>query len=398
VFLNRERAIAVMESRDVDAVIATTAANVYYLSDYGSMLSFSLERYGFCAAILPRSTDIAPLLIVREDELPWIAERPTWMPELRTIAGFDMRLPPDAAAGRRGTPALELLRTARRTSSSRSLIEAIVNAVEELGLEAASLGFDDPYVEARVRAELPRASIRGAANTMREIRLVKTAAELELLRHAQQINEAALGTVTSALVPGISLREVNMCWHVAVKLQGGDPVDEYGGAIDRPWLMSPDDSYQLKAGDHIHFEPTCTYRHYWADGGRVGCVGEASPRLSALYAGLEKCHREVVPRLRAGASTKDLRELGKHVVKDLMPDGFTPAVHSIGLDMYDQPHVYGEYYGDDLVLEAGMVVCYETLYFEFPWGSLSLEETYHIGDGEPVRLGRLPAGILTVTD
>ena len=46
--LNRERALATMEKYDLEALVATSAENVYYLSDY-----FTEHLYHFAPAASP---------------------------------------------------------------------------------------------------------------------------------------------------------------------------------------------------------------------------------------------------------------------------------------------------------------------------------------------------------
>ena len=58
--LNRERARATMDKRGLDALVAVTPGNVYYLSDYGTEHSFHFAPWGLSCAILPRDETIQP--------------------------------------------------------------------------------------------------------------------------------------------------------------------------------------------------------------------------------------------------------------------------------------------------------------------------------------------------
>src|SRR5262245_53162709 len=94
--LNRDRAREVMERYELDALIATIPENICYVSDYGTDHSFHFGPQGFGSAILPRDEDIPPTLIIQSWELPVVAERFTWMPEVRVQYTIDIYVDRDA--------------------------------------------------------------------------------------------------------------------------------------------------------------------------------------------------------------------------------------------------------------------------------------------------------------
>src|SRR5205809_1059252 len=108
--LNRERALATMEKYDLEALVATSAENIYYLSDYGTEHSFHFALGGFAGAIFPRDPDKPATLIIQELELPHLTERPTWMPETRVLTGFDVYAPQGAELGPTEKQLLEMIR------------------------------------------------------------------------------------------------------------------------------------------------------------------------------------------------------------------------------------------------------------------------------------------------
>ena len=73
-----------------------------------------------------------------------------------------------------------------------------------------------------------------------------------------------------------------------------------------------------------------------------------------------------------------------------MPAGLVALSHSIGIEQYDQPESIGGFLADDFVLEDGMVMNFETLYFELGWGVLQLEDTYHVTSAGADRLQTMP--------
>jgi Xaa-Pro aminopeptidase len=85
-----------------------------------------------------------------------------------------------------------------------------------------------------------------------------------------------------------------------------------------------------------------------------------------------------------------VKEQARELTREAMPAGVVVLTHSLGIEQYDHPETLGGFLADDFTLENGMVVNFETLYFELGWGVLQLEDTYHIQPDGPERLQTLP--------
>ena len=74
------------------------------------------------------------------------------------------------------------------------------------------------------------------------------------------------------------------------------------------------------------------------------------------------------------------------------PDFATSNVwgHGIGLALNEAPRLRP---GAPDVLEPGMVICFETPYFELGWGGLQLEDTYVITDDGHELMTQAPRGL-----
>jgi Xaa-Pro aminopeptidase len=388
--LNRERALATMEEHDLDALVATSAENVYYLSDYGTEHSFHFAPGGFAGAVLPRDPGKPATLIVQEWELPHLTERPTWMPETRVLTGFDVYAPEGVELGPTEQQLLALIREGR-TRGAGNRQRLLARVLGELGLSRARIAFDEPATVLELRSrDLPDVQHAGDANTFREIRGVKTPEEVRLLRHAARAVETALLGVVNLLDVGVTPRELMRYYRAAMAEQGGYGSHMTGGGGSHPWLSHPNMSYRYKAGDVVYLDPAGHYRRYWGDVGRAAIVGSSTGKLEERYGRLQECHRTVVPMLRAGVRSSDILAEARRSVEAHVEGGFVPLVHSIGLEHYDHPQSLGTFLSESFDLEAGMVVNFETLYFELGWGLIQLEDTYLVSGGAPERFQTIP--------
>ena len=389
--LNRERALAVMDQHGLDALVATTPENVHYLSDYGTQHSYNFGPWGISCAVLPRRDDIPATLIVHEFEVPALAESPSWMPDLRALTGVGFYVADEQGLTQFERNTQELA-AAAASAGIANRQRALGGLLRDLGLANATLGFDDVRIMAELgENELGGASLRDAVNVFREVRLVKTPAELELLRHASRINQAALVSTASLAREGVTCGELIRRYRSFMAAQGGYGSHITGGGRDRPWISNWNTAYRLKEGDILHMDPAGWYERYWADQGRTRFVGPPSPRFEQFYRALQGCHAFVDPMLRPGITTTEIEAAARRAVGDAIPaEGFVVLMHSIGIEQYDHPQSLGDFLSEPFTLEKGMVVNFETLYFELGWGILQLEDSYLICDGEPERLGTLP--------
>jgi Xaa-Pro dipeptidase len=388
--LNRDRARATMDKYGLDALVAVTPENVYYLSDYGTEHSFHFAPWGLSCAILPLKESIPPTLTVHEWELPHLVGQPTWMPEVRVQTGFDVHYREGAQLGPDENDLWDLVLKGREKGVPNRQ-RLLGQTLRELGLDSARLGFDDPRVMLELREnELAHADCQDVVNVFREIRVVKTDDELELLRHGARIIQTALEGVANLAREGTTTRELMHYFKSSMAAQGGYGSHMTGGGGSRPWLSHPGESYVLKRGDVLYLDPAGHYKHYWCDMGRAAHIGPPSQKFLELYGVLQECHLAVVPQLRPGISSGELRQQARELTHDAMPAGLVALSHSIGIEQYDQPESIGGFLADDFVLEDGMVMNFETLYFELGWGVLQLEDTYHVTSAGAERLQTMP--------
>jgi Xaa-Pro dipeptidase len=390
VLLNRERANALMDRDGIDALVATTPENVYYLSDYGNQHTFHFGPWGLSAAILPRDPAIPPTLIVADWELPHISERPSWMPGLEVQTGISTYIPDENGLSESEARLAEMWRRGEEAGlPNRSRL--VARTLSRLGLDSSTLVFDDPRVMLELHArELDRADVVEGVNFFREVRLVKTPDELAMLEVAARKNQAALESTAAMVAEGATTGQLLNHYLAAMSSQGGYGSHMTGGGHERTWHTYPDSNYRLKAGDIYNMDPAGHYHYYWADMGRSAEVGGPTGKFEHLYGTLQEVTARVLPMMRPGVSTGEIKAESLRLAAPVMPSGLVPLIHSIGIEQYDHPQSVGEFLSEDFVLEADMVINYEVPYFEFPWGVLQLEDTYHVTPDGPRRIVDLP--------
>ncbi len=373
-----ERARGRMTRDRLDALVCVLPKNVYYFSDYESDWLFDFP-WAACA-IVPRDETIAATLIVHDVELTNLAERPSWMPELRVYrarVGAETFPHYDVAQGAQHTPedlrTLELMK-ATDGSAADGLIAATLSALRELGLQVATLGFDDTRFAGAVAAELPRCRTIDAQALSIEIRMVKTSDEIDRLTAAASRNVDAVGDALACVRAGATWGEIKKRYFVAAIERDCMPVALYVGAGSRSTGLRRNDDYPIRSGDQVCLDAMLTHDRYYGDCQRTAIVGPCSKKMEAYWYAVQTAAVECYGLMAPGVSTAALRDRAIATVRSLGISGFRHAfVHGLGLDHLELPVTAMQFGTFDL--EAGMVINMDLEVCELGFGGVYFEQT-----------------------
>ena len=405
--LNRDRADAIMDREGLDGLVATSAINIYYLSDYmGPLMKMRRTFYNY--ALLPRRHDApATLVLTGVEQLRLFHKRDaTWMPKLRQYlhpvyqdrrdfdpdvedpeaVEYGMRWPiRHDSLSPRDEAYVRFIEEGRGDASVNATY-ALKRAIEDAGLARARLGSDDPRIDGWLNGlGLDALHIRDATTLFREIRMVKTPDEIALMRTAAQINEAALEAVIASLVPGMMRTELEAIFNVEVARRGGKAV----------FLSTGQGGTNANLGTVLEHEPITfdafsEFAGYHGDVGRVAVCGTPRPdlldRMRAIAIGCDVVRDTVKPGVTG-------RELSERVIEAVRGAGFAgfffATPHSLGLEHSDHPLPIGPVLPGghgEFVFEENMIFTVDMPYYEVGWGNLHMEDQFLVtADGvEPL--------------
>jgi Xaa-Pro aminopeptidase len=405
--LNRDRANQVMDRHGLDGLVAAFQENIYYLSDYWGPM-FLMSRNYTLYALLPRDESKPAALIMPGTGVYHLEHVPTWMPN---VATFITRIPPKAIPPRDyefsteeideyvGDQAVtaEALATApltpyptragaemaprdqqlldryamHRGGAELTACRALAGAIKMAGLEHGRLGFDDPRVLGWLNA-IGLEDVTGcdALNVFKEIRMVKSPDEIELLKVAGRMSETALDTVIDRLEIGMPLEEVNRIHAMSLAEQGGK--SEWIIANIRGLATG-----NVEANELIKLDSVGSWRQYRGDVGRSVYFGEPTAEMFKRFDAVGRALQIAYENIRPGKSFKEIVDLTLKTVHDEGFPGFVIAgPHSVGLEHTDHPVSVGaELPGHHhLQFEENMVFTLDMPYHEFGWGTTHVED------------------------
>lgn len=381
--LNRPRADALMDRDGVDAIVASTPVNTFYLSSWATDAGWGFGDLAL--AILPRDHALdAAVLTVEVDMGQPQQGQGTWMKIVRGYA----RKPGLGAGGVQGVMTAEGL--------PQNHQEAVAAYLRELGLASGRVAFEDRGLGLDVNSVLGGGlDVVAARDLLRDIRMVKTPVEMASMRAAARKTELALQISAEAIAAGATCAEAERVFWSATALSGGRPVFLLITPY-RPGFGRLAKSQDLQPGDTVTFDATAEFHHYTSDIGRTAIIGEPSAEQLRRYNATRLGWRDSLSHFKAGALSSDVEQA---VVRSIQargnPEFRACGVHSVGLEHTDHPHPGGGAHSFELV--DGMV-----LSCDLPWigpdiGKFHFEDIIYL-DGDTVEIlndadGRLLACI-----
>jgi Xaa-Pro aminopeptidase len=370
-----------MREKRLDALVTSGQANLTYLLDYPTMSSCMSEATVF--AVLPADPAQGLSVVASRNSAAMVAE---WAPEVRDVwlwGVYHVAFPEDVDLERLSDLPRRHAAMLRDAKPVPTALDGLREALKARGLLGGRVGFDEkglpsPAFFDKVAETLAGTEVVPANHVLRRIRMIKTPEEIARMQRAAEISDAAWQAAAGAIREGATENELGELYRQTVRRLGGQAVyvSINGGA--RGCLATAEHGdYRLRAGEPIRFDLNVTYRNYFGDTARTGCVGSPGPALRRYHAATEEGMRAAEAALRPGAKASDIFRLCLETIRAAgMPEFRRNHVgHALGVECYDLP-LLGPL--DDTPLEERMVINLETPYYEVGFGAVHLEDTYEI--------------------
>jgi Xaa-Pro aminopeptidase len=265
--------------------------------------------------------------------------------------------------------------------------------LRELKLERAKVAFDDQGFGSRLG--VAGLTVADGYDPMMFARAVKTPVELDLIRRATRLNEAAIRKTVASWQKGVTWRDLNIAYARSVAELGGFVRDPGGMVWGHPrgtdatiMLATGFEDGEVEAGTHVMFDCHGTIDLYCWDGGKTWVVegepeGDAKRWANATSAVAET----LLAAMKPGARIKQLQSLARATYRKAGvpdPDRAIVFFHGLGLSHMELELMTsdGAARDSDWVLEEGMVAPIHLLYpggqFDRSWCEEVVEIT---GDG-----------------
>lgn len=211
-----------------------------------------------------------------------------------------------------------------------------------------------------------------ATDVLRQLRMIKDAAEIDALRKAGAAIDRVHARVPDFLLPGRTEADVAADIAEAIVAEGHSEVafiivgsgahgaDPHHECSDR----------ELQAGDVVVIDIGGSYHPgYNSDSTRTYSIGEPSTEVAQRYSILQRAQQAAVDAVRPGVTAQQVDAAARDVLAEAgLADAFVHRTgHGIGLSVHEEPYIVA---GNDLVLQEGMAFSVEPgIYFPGRWGA-----------------------------
>lgn len=202
--------------------------------------------------------------------------------------------------------------------------------------------------------------------------IIKTAAQVEKIRRAGEINTMVLDAVDAMIREGISTEDINRTVHQKTLELGGVPAPLNFEGFPKSVCTSvndivchgiPSEDVILADGDIINVDVTTIVDGYYADASRMYCIGSVSREARKLVDVTKECLELSLKAVHPGGY---LNEIGAIIQEHAEKNGFSvvPDIcgHGVGLDFHESPLVFHiKRRGRGPKLEPGMIFTIEPM-------------------------------------
>lgn len=371
--LNDDRLHNLMVDAELDVIVATSPENVTYMSGFWALPQW-IRRGPQAYVLWPGPGQGEPEIITSSATLDLVADQKIWVSNIRRFGSFHLDRDPDAALD----PTTQRLVDLMGTPDNADGLAALVTGISEAGLVSARIGIDEigllPGQMEKLREHLPEAKFTAAAALLRKVRAIKTPEEIARLARIANITECSIGAVLEIARDGVSEIELARAFHARTVADDAVPVLGCIGFGERSALPNVQPSERrLTRGDVIRFDVGGRYGHYRADIARIATFGEPRGDVRRYHHALLKGVERACELIRPGVPVSSIFEAAVETVRREGIDHYrrSHVGHGIGIDGYDAPALTAT---SDEVLEAGMVLCVETPYYELGRWGLQVED------------------------
>lgn len=234
---------------------------------------------------------------------------------------------------------------------------------------------------------LPQATFVSATDIVRQMRIIKSEAEIETMRRAGAITTAAYEAVCETLRHGMT--ELDLVSEIDYQLRRHGSLGPsfttalYCSGPEHPLRFGrPEETWprELRPPVAILFDFGAIHKGYCYDFGRTVFFGEPAPEYQRIYrlvmasqaAGIEAMRARQVTAAEVDRAARDV------IVEAGYGETFRHRLgHGIGMDVHEPPFLTA---GDDTILQAGMMFTVEPSIMQFDNFSARVEDVVVVRD------------------
>jgi Xaa-Pro dipeptidase len=350
----RERVQSALGHAPFDAVVLASPESISYVAGFRSVSASVFSDYLMAAVVSPTQL----MLVVGAGEVAAALDSGVSPDELFAYGSFFFEGDHVGASFANTFP---------------DFPAAMSAAISALAIPKSFLAVESPMRNAAVLSGVTEHAV-DATEWLMALRAVKLPGEQHLLRTAVSIAEDGIRAGIESIAVGVTERDIARRVAATMAARGGTPRFVVVTSGERSALSDAFPSERAVApGDLVRFDIGCEYEGYWSDIARTAVLGPPSRRQATYYEALRAGVAAEVDGIATGLTAGALFDIAVRTVRANGIDTYRRhhVGHAIGLSVYERPVIAAD---APTVLQAGMVFCLETPFYELGWGGMMLED------------------------
>lgn len=227
------------------------------------------------------------------------------------------------------------------------------SALREVSKRAVSMGIRSLGIEGAHMTVLAKSQVSEAASGIRlvdtdrvieGVRSVKEDQEIDLIRNAASIADAAFGAILSMIAEGVTELDIAVELEYQMKRRGAEKpgFDTIVASGPRAAMAHGVASgRKIESGDSIVLDFGCFYRGYTSDMTRTVFVGHPSLEMKRVYEVVLRAQMAACESLRSGMTGREADAVARCIIEEAgYGDRFGHGLgHGVGLEVHEYPLV-----------------------------------------------------------
>lgn len=210
------------------------------------------------------------------------------------------------------------------------------------------------------------------------LRMVKSPAEVDVMRFGYRIAQKAFTAAVEAIEPGKSEMDVAAVVKSVMFQEGSDGFGiepMIGAGPNAASVLCRSSRRRIEKNDIVRLAIITRYEGYCATIGRPVFVGAVDPAMKDRFDALCEARAACIATAKAGVPGADIEGAGRAVLRQHGHEYTYSGVHSIGCQEFESP-IFGP--GVQGTVTENTMLSIEIPLFHQPWGGLHLEDGIRI--------------------
>lgn len=272
---------------------------------------------------------------------------------------------------------------------AESAIGKVANSLQGRGLDEGRIGIEETYLPVAfhrvLQDSLPRAELVPADDLLSEIRSLKSAREIELIRDIGSAAERIAESCAARVQAGATEQDLGDMISEEYAAAGGDELTMLvvGSGERSAHPNAPPTDRVIKAGEIVRLDIIGTKHNYYSDVARTAVVGEPTREQQKIYDLLLRVHEQSLEALRPGVQTSDVYRIYEETMAKAGLPPYHFVGHGLGVTLHEEPFINEL---KSVQIRESMVLCIEPLtMLEDRFGMQIEDEVVITSDGyEPI--------------